>query len=93
VLAGAVTLLSSFVKNIGALAMLMRSPFTLARRTQTSPSSLLMPMAFGSLLGGIVTLIGTSPNIIVSRVRAEIVGDPFRMFDSRPSASGSRSPA
>ncbi|MEN3385766.1 MAG: hypothetical protein V7608_5810 [Hyphomicrobiales bacterium] len=88
VLAGAVTLLSSFVKNIGALAMLMPVAFTLARRTQTSPSSLLMPMAFGSLLGGIVTLIGTSPNIIVSRVRAEIVGEPFRMFDFAPVGFG-----
>ncbi len=88
VLAGAVTLLSSFVKNIGALAMLMPVAFTLARRTQTSPSALLMPMAFGSLLGGIVTLIGTSPNIIVSRVRAEIVGEPFRMFDFAPVGLG-----
>src|SRR5436190_9451260 len=52
VLAGAVTLLSGFVKNIGALAMLMPVAFTLARRTGTSPSSLLMPMAFGSLLVG-----------------------------------------
>src|SRR5436190_1581231 len=88
VLAGAVTLLSGFVKNIGALAMLMPVAFTLARRTQTSPSALLMPMAFGSLLGGIVTLIGTSPNIIVSRVRAEIVGEPFRMFDFAPVGFG-----
>src|SRR5258708_38328211 len=60
VLAGAVTLLSSFVKNIGALAMLMPVAFTLARRTQTSPSALLMPMAFGSRLGGIATAIRTS---------------------------------
>ena len=45
-------------------------------------------MAFGSLLGGIVTLIGTSPNIIVSRVRAEMLGEPFRMFDFAPVGLG-----
>jgi di/tricarboxylate transporter len=84
VLVTAVTALSGFVKNIGALAMLMPVAFQLARRSSTSPSHLLMPMAFGSLLGGIVTLIGTSPNIIVSRVREEIVGEPFRMFDFAP---------
>ncbi|HEX5778455.1 MAG TPA: SLC13 family permease [Xanthobacteraceae bacterium] len=84
VLVAAVTALSGFVKNIGALAMLMPVAFQLARRSETSPSHLLMPMAFGSLLGGIVTLIGTSPNIIVSRVREEIVGEPFRMFDFAP---------
>ena len=49
-----------------------------------------MPMAFGSLLGGIVTLIGTSPNIIVSRVRQEIVGEPFGMFDFTPVGAGHR---
>ena len=69
VLAGSVALLSAFVKNIGALAMLMPVAFQFARRDHTSPSSLLMPMAFGSLLGGTITLIGTSPNIIVSRMR------------------------
>src|SRR5690606_30124663 len=64
-----VTLLSAFVKNIGALAMLIPVALQLARRTGTSPSYLLMPMAFGSLLGGMMTLIGTSPNIIVSEMR------------------------
>ena len=43
-----------------------------------------MPMAFGSLLGGIVTLVGTSPNIIVARLRDELVGEPFDMFDFTP---------
>jgi di/tricarboxylate transporter len=83
-LVGSVTLLSGFVKNIGALAMLMPIAFQLARRTGTSPSSLLMPMSFGALLGGIVTLVGTSPNIIVSRVREQILGQPFQMFDFAP---------
>ena len=78
------TVLSAFVKNIGALAMLMPVAFQLARRTGTSPSRLLMPMSFGSLLGGIVTLVGTSPNIIVSRVREEILGEPFQHVRLHP---------
>lgn len=84
VLAGTVAALSGFVKNIGALAMLMPVAFQLARKTETSPSIYLMPMAFGSLLGGIVTLVGTSPNILVSRVREQITGEPFSMFDFTP---------
>lgn len=84
VLSGTVAALSGFVKNIGALAMLMPVAFALARKNETSPSYFLMPMAFGSLLGGIVTLVGTSPNILVSRVRQEITGEPFQMFDFAP---------
>jgi di/tricarboxylate transporter len=87
-LVGSVTLLSAFVKNIGALAMLMPIAFQLARRTGTSPSSLLMPMSFGALLGGTITLVGTSPNIIVSRVREQIMGQPFGMFDFTPVGVG-----
>ncbi len=83
-LVGSVTLMAGFVKNIGALSMLMPVAFQLARRTKTSPSYFLMPMAFGSLLGGTMTMIGTSPNIIVSRMRAELVGEPFHMFDFTP---------
>jgi di/tricarboxylate transporter len=88
VLVGAVTVLSAFVKNIGALAMMIPVAFQMARRTGTSPSALLMPMAFGSLLGGIVTLVGTSPNIIVSRIRGEMTGEPFGMFDFTPVGLG-----
>lgn len=88
VLVSVVTILSAFVKNIGALAMMMPVAFQIARRTGTAPSRLLMPMAFGSLLGGIVTLVGTSPNIIVARVRAELLGEPFHMFDFTPVGLG-----
>lgn len=84
VLTGLVLVLSAFVKNIGALALFMPVAFQLARRTGTSPSAMLMPMAFASLLGGLITLIGTSPNIIVSRLREEILGQPFGMFDFAP---------
>jgi di/tricarboxylate transporter len=87
-LSGTVALLSAFVKNIGALAMLMPVAFQLARRNNKPVSALLMPMSFAALLGGIVTLVGTSPNVIVSRVREEIVGEPFKMFDFTPVGAG-----
>jgi di/tricarboxylate transporter len=88
VLASSVAVLSSFVKNIGALAIFLPVALQIARRSGTSPSTLLMPMAFGSLIGGLVTLVGTSPNILVSRVREEILGRPFAMFDFAPVGLG-----
>lgn len=84
VLSAAVGVASGFIKNVGALAMLMPGAVQMARKNQASPSLYLMPMAFASLLGGLTTLIGTSPNIIVSRVREEMTGEPFRMFDYLP---------
>ena len=84
VLVTSVTFLSGFVKNIGALAMLMPAALKLAKKGNTSPAVFLMPMAFGSLLGGLITLVGTSPNIIVSRVREQLTGQPFGMFDYAP---------
>jgi di/tricarboxylate transporter len=88
ILVGSVTFLSAIVKNIGALAMLMPAAFQMAKKSNTSPSCLLMPMSFGSLLGGLITLVGTSPNIIVSRVREEMTGEPFGMFDYAPVGLG-----
>jgi len=85
---GSVTVLSALVKNIGALAMMMPAAFQMAKRSNASPSCFLMPMAFGSLLGGLITLVGTSPNIIVSRVREEMTGEPFQMFDYAPVGLG-----
>jgi di/tricarboxylate transporter len=79
-----VAVLSAFVKNIGALAIMIPIAFQFARRSNTSPSTFLMPMAFASLLGGLITQIGTSPNIVVSRVREEITGTAFSMFDFTP---------
>jgi di/tricarboxylate transporter len=87
-LAGTVTVLSAVVKNIGALAMMMPVAFQLARRHDKPVSALLMPMSFGALLGGTVTLVGTSPNIIVARVREELTGQPFGMFDFTPVGAG-----
>ena len=83
-LAASVTLLSMITKNVGALAMLMPVAAQLSRRTGTPLSIMLMPMAFGSLVGGLVTMVGTSPNILVSKVREDITGEPFRMFDYTP---------
>jgi di/tricarboxylate transporter len=84
VLAGSVGVASALVKNIGALAMLMPAAFQMAKKSDASPSVFLMPMAFASLLGGLMTLVGTSPNIIVSRVREDMTGHPFGMFDYTP---------
>jgi di/tricarboxylate transporter len=79
-----VTVLSMFTKNVGALAIMLPVAQQLARRTGTSPSRLLMPMSFGAMIGGLVTLVGTSPNIIVSEVRQQVLGKPFEMFDYTP---------
>jgi di/tricarboxylate transporter len=87
-LSASVGLGSALVKNIGALAMMMPAAFQMAKKSKSSPSVFLMPMAFASLLGGLITLIGTSPNIIVSRVRQEMTGEPFGMFDYAPVGIG-----
>eukprot|EP01035_Chromulina_nebulosa_P039512 gene39512-53420_t len=60
----------------------------MAKKNNTSPSVFLMPMSFASLLGGLMTLVGTSPNIIVSRVREQMTGKPFGMFDYFPTGFG-----
>jgi di/tricarboxylate transporter len=84
VLTAVVGVSSALVKNVGALAMLMPAAIQMARRRETSPSVFLMPMSFASLLGGLMTLVGTSPNIIVSKVREDMTGEPFGMFDYLP---------
>ncbi|HRH21004.1 MAG TPA: SLC13 family permease [Brevundimonas sp.] len=84
VLTAVVTLLSMCTKNVGALAIMMPVAMRVAAVTGTSPSRLLMPMAAGAMAGGMVTLVGTSPNIIVSEVRQQIEGQPFGMYDYAP---------
>ncbi len=84
-LVGLVTMASSLMNNVGALALLMPVAIRLARKQERSPSVYLMPLAFGSLLGGMSTQIGTPPNIIVSLIRANHNGGTaFRMFDFLP---------
>ncbi len=76
-----VTLASAFINNVGALALLMPVAVKMAREHDRPPSLYLMPLAFGSLLGGMTTLIGTPPNIIIATYRSEALGqEPFGMF-------------
>ena len=84
VLTAAVTLLSMVTKNVGALAIMMPVALQVSRRTGTKQSRLLMPMAFGAMAGGMVTLVGTAPNILVAEVRQGILGQPFQMYDYAP---------
>ncbi len=84
VLTLAVTMLSMVTKNVGALAIMLPVALSVSRKTGTPPSRLLMPMAFGAMAGGMVTLVGTSPNIIVAGVREDMLGTPFSMFDYAP---------
>lgn len=80
-LAGLVTVCSAFMNNVGALGLLMPVALRMAYKSGNSPALLLMPLAFGSLLGGMTTLIGTPPNVIIATFRVEAGGSPFRMFD------------
>ncbi|MBT5239461.1 MAG: SLC13 family permease [Rhodospirillaceae bacterium] len=81
VLAGLAAALSGLMNNVGALALLMPVALQAARRSEMSPALLLMPLSFGSILGGMTTLIGTPPNILVSNFRADRTGEAFGMFD------------
>jgi len=77
-------LLSGFMNNVGALALLMPLALQVASRQQMPPGRVLMPLAFGSILGGMTTLIGTPPNLIVSGFRAQTGMGSFGMFDFTP---------
>jgi di/tricarboxylate transporter len=79
-----VAFLSSFMNNVGALALMLPLALRLAYRDDYSPAKTLMPLAFASLLGGLVTLIGTPPNIIVASFRENATGTAFGMFDFAP---------
>src|SRR5579872_348875 len=83
-LTGAVTFMSAFVKNVGALGVFMPVAIQAAERRKRPVSRYLMPLAFGSLIGGTITEIGTSPNVLISQVRQEVVGQPYHMFDFTP---------
>lgn len=84
-LTGLAALLSAFMNNVGALALLMPVAVQMARKQGLAPGQVLMPLAFGSILGGMTTLIGTPPNLIVSSFRAQ-AGEAasFAMFDYTP---------
>ncbi|PCH64118.1 MAG: SLC13 family permease [SAR86 cluster bacterium] len=73
--------LSMFMNNVGALALLMPVAIQSTSKAGRSPSSVLMPLSFGSILGGLVTMIGTPPNILISNYRLQETGEAFAMFD------------
>ncbi len=83
-LTGLGAFLSAFVNNVGAMALLMPVAIQLAARHGLTPGKVLMPLSFGTILGGMTTLIGTPPNLIVSGFRAEAGLDSFAMFDFTP---------
>ncbi|MAP10667.1 MAG: SLC13 family permease [Gammaproteobacteria bacterium] len=80
--AGAI--LSSFMNNVAALALLMPVDMQAASKANRSPALTLMPLSFATILGGMVTLIGTPPNIVVATFRGEALGEPYGMFDFAP---------
>jgi len=83
-LSGVAAVMSAFMNNVGALGLLMPAALQSARKAGRSPATILMPLSFGSILGGLVTLIGTPPNIIIAAYRGEIADAPFSMFDFAP---------
>ena len=83
-LAGLGALLSAFMNNVGAMALLLPVALQLSKRFDMAPSRVLMPLAFGTILGGMTTLIGTPPNLIVSGFREAAGGGSFDMFDFSP---------
>ncbi|MGJ8612142.1 MAG: SLC13 family permease, partial [Octadecabacter sp.] len=76
--------LSAFMNNVAALALLMPVDIQTARKAGRSPGLSLMPLSFATILGGMATLIGTPPNIIIASIREETLGEPFKMFDFAP---------
>lgn len=77
-------ILSAMMNNVAALALLMPATIESAKKVKRSPSLLLMPLSFGSILGGLITLIGTPPNIVIAHYRETVAGEPFGMFDFSP---------
>ncbi|MGY6629900.1 MAG: SLC13 family permease [Wenzhouxiangella sp.] len=82
---GAMTLVvaiaSGFMNNVGAMAVMLPVALASCARRDRSPAIVLMPLAFGSLLGGLMTMIGTPPNILIAQYRTEVMGESFGMFD------------
>ncbi|MCY4365037.1 MAG: SLC13 family permease [Chloroflexi bacterium] len=80
-LSGMTAFLSAFMNNVGAVSLLLPVVVRVSNRSEHPPSRFLMPLAFASLLGGLTTLIGTPPNVIISKFREDELGVPFQMFD------------
>lgn len=84
VIMACVALFSAFINNIGSTAVLMPVVIGMARKINVSPSKLLIPLAFGSLLGGVCTLVGTPPNILMNALLQQYRGESFSMFSFTP---------
>ncbi len=84
IMAGVSAALSSLMNNVAALALLMPLDLQAAQRAKRSPALSLMPLSFASILGGMVTLIGTPPNIVIATFREEALGAPYTMFSFAP---------
>lgn len=84
IMTSVVTVASAFMNNVGALALMLPVALATCSKHQRSPALILMPLAFGSILGGMTTAIGTPPNIIIAMMRAEVSGESFNMFDFSP---------
>ena len=81
---GVGAVLSAFMNNVAALALLMPVDLQTARKAKRDAGLSLMPLSFCTILGGMVTMIGTPPNIIIATIRQDKFGEPFRMFDFAP---------
>jgi di/tricarboxylate transporter len=84
IMAGLAASLSALMNNVAALALLMPLDLQAAKKSGRSPSLTLMPLSFASILGGMITLIGTPPNIVVAEFRGDALGESYRMFDFAP---------
>jgi di/tricarboxylate transporter len=84
VMAVAGAALSAVINNVAALALLMSLDIDAARKVKRAISLSLMPLSFGTILGGMITLIGTPPNIVIAQYREDALGAPFSMFDFAP---------
>jgi di/tricarboxylate transporter len=84
IMAALAAALSAVMNNVAALALLMPVDLQAAKKAGRSPSLSLMALSFASILGGMITLIGTPPNIIIAEFRNDALGEPFRMFDFAP---------
>jgi len=80
--------LSAFMNNIGVAALMLPVVVDIARRTRIPPSRLLMPLAYSTLLGGLMTLIGTPPNLLISESLSQFGYEPFKLFDFTPIGAG-----
>ncbi|MBV1865541.1 MAG: SLC13 family permease [Rhodobacteraceae bacterium] len=76
--------LSAFMNNVAALALLMPVDIQTAKKAKRDVGLSLMPLSFATILGGMVTMIGTPPNIIIATIREDAFGAPFKMFDFAP---------